>query len=191
MYSKHFIPFFCVALYFLQCQGALPNFEQLDAINEIIRDYLYPEGIVDEENRTTNLIGLRDIIEKVGRRIGGNKEIPTVDELKTIGSRFTYTLWEVKRYVAKFVDCEELTKEMEPKVRSLFESFNRPNGIYFQELDNLLTRLWTAYRNPDGKYPYHKEPKTAIPYKMARSEYKFTRDEVTTIVTDFFFPGFF
>ncbi|XP_050433606.1 uncharacterized protein LOC126841280 [Adelges cooleyi] len=114
MYLKIVILLFCVALYFLQCQGDDPTQEQLETIKNIVKNYENPDGINVEENRdpTINLNGVKDVIVEVAERFNIQIEHPSLEELQTIGSSYTSTLWEVKRHAAIYLNYDELDREM-------------------------------------------------------------------------------
>ncbi|XP_050431255.1 uncharacterized protein LOC126839875 [Adelges cooleyi] len=192
MYSKIVILFFCVTLYFLQCQGVRLTKQRQRTIKNIVNSYAKPEGIVVEANRepTINLNGVKDVIEQVAQRLSIQIEPPRIEELETIGSSYRYTSWEVDRHVCKYLGYDGVVpSHMRMTVSFLYGSFDRPDGICFHQLEDILRRLREGYDNTIAEYVFGDEPKTAIPYKTARAEYKFTKKEVIFMVVNFFFPG--
>ncbi|XP_050431300.1 uncharacterized protein LOC126839904 [Adelges cooleyi] len=191
MYLKNIILFLSVALYFLQCHGAYPTPEELETIKNIVKEYGEPNGINIEENDdlTINLNGVKDIIKEVAERLNIHKAPPSLVELQTSLSNYKFTLSDVKYYVENYSGLTVLRPEVIAIVELLFFFCEKPNGINFEDLSVLLGEIQEAYANLVAEFRYIDEPKTAIPYKMANLEYKFTRKEVESIVIDYLFSG--
>ncbi|XP_050431368.1 uncharacterized protein LOC126839942 [Adelges cooleyi] len=198
MYSKNVILFFCAALYFLQCQGGsnegqlgitLPTDDQLDIIQEEFEKYSNPDGIVEGKYKTINLIGIRDIIEKVVQRLDSNKDIPTVDALKTILLNITFTEEEVKALLNPFMYGKAYVEGRSNVAGVLFALQGKPNGILFKDLQKIIDGIQKNKIVPGAEFPYHKELKTALSYNMSKSDYQFGQIVVEYIITEYLFPG--
>ncbi|XP_050433172.1 uncharacterized protein LOC126841026 [Adelges cooleyi] len=192
MYLKIVILFFCVELYLLQCHCLDPTVERFVTIKNIVDNYANPDGMVVEDGRDLiiNLNGVKDVIVTAAQQFGVHIDTPSLEELQQIGTRYRYTLQEVERYAAKYLDVAQLTPTMATWVSRCFRTFDQ-NGIFFDELKDILTLFRTEFPCSTDEYPYASEPKTSIPYKTARSEYEFTKKEATFIAIDYFFPGSF
>ncbi|XP_050439598.1 uncharacterized protein LOC126845079 isoform X2 [Adelges cooleyi] len=180
------ILFFCVTLYFLQCQGDVATPKQRDRIYEIVRDYLTRESTIDLEE-------VRGIIAKAAEKLKINKDIPSVDDLKTSGSNYTYDIKDVSSYIKSYFG-PRLPSGILATAALLFgqrkkTDFNYQEVISFQQLKEVINAIQENNANPEIKFDYNKVPKTAIPYKMENSNFKFIKKEVELIVEKSLFDG--
>ncbi|XP_050427134.1 uncharacterized protein LOC126837318 [Adelges cooleyi] len=190
MYLKNIILLFGVTLYFSQCQGDFIRGKDHRTISYIINEYANPDGIDNEENGDLNLIGVKEVIDEVAVQFQKTEKLSSVEELQEMLSNYVFTFPDVRTYVAEYIgkymmDSGNFMKEL----KKLFDKYGDTRKISFQQLKDLLGKI-----NPTKKYvkvgfPYLQFLKTAIPYKIEKSELKFTRDEVDFIVLRYFFPN--
>ncbi|XP_050430938.1 uncharacterized protein LOC126839590 isoform X2 [Adelges cooleyi] len=198
MYLKNIILLFCVSVYFLQCQGDhRPTRGERRIISDIVDKYANSKGIGNKENGDLNLIGVKEVIEKVEKQFRKtkdkeeikNKGLCSVEELQTTLSSYVFTLLDVITYVDEYAGLDTDTEKHLLELATLFKQYGGPNTqIKFQHLKRLLDQVYWCKKLCYFVFPYRKFPKTSIPYKLEKSENKFTRDEVEFIVTDYFFP---
>ncbi|XP_050427135.1 uncharacterized protein LOC126837319 [Adelges cooleyi] len=189
MYLKTVILLFCLTLYFLQCQGGFIPGKDREIISYIVEKYANPNGIDNKENGDLNLIGVKEVINDVEGKIQTNKALSSVEELQEILSNYVFTLDDVETYVAEYTGRILKPGMFLNELRKLFNAYRSGSKIQFLDLNDLLGQLLpgTKYVKAGG-FPYLKFPKIAIPYKIKKSENKFTKEEVEFIVAAYFFP---
>ncbi|XP_050427199.1 uncharacterized protein LOC126837352 [Adelges cooleyi] len=196
MHLKNILLLFCVALYFLQCQGALPSYEERAIIFDIVKKYEKPDGIDIEGDgvRTINFEGVKDIIKEVLPKLHKHKELTSLSKLEMIGSSYKYTLEQVQTFAKEYLQLKELGPVIENTLKELFYQYKFGHRIKFHDLKHLLGLLRSGKvveEHPDAEFPYLKYPKTAVPYKLENSVYKFTIKEVESIVIQHLYHGSF
>ncbi|XP_050427200.1 uncharacterized protein LOC126837353 [Adelges cooleyi] len=187
MYFKNIVLLFCVTLYFLQCQGDRPTRGEREIISGIVKKYKKRHGTGIEENGNLfiNFKGVKDVIIEVSQVLYGYQMPPSLEKLKKTGSKYKFTLLEVQRYVKDYLRLKKLSPALLEIVKLLFSQYEKPQSINFEDLKDLIGKVQAA--NANAKFVYLKYPKTAIPYKMEKSVYKFTRKEVESIVIHYLY----
>ncbi|XP_050437743.1 uncharacterized protein LOC126843973 [Adelges cooleyi] len=130
MFSKTVIQIFCVAFYFLQCQGAGPTKQQLEKITKIVSEHHKPSGLHYED--------LLIVFDEVKQATGARGNFPSRDELEVDDymERY-YTKDEVLSIVRDTVGGDSMTIT----INKFFEKKNYSNNINFEELCRVFRHL--------------------------------------------------
>ncbi|XP_050439906.1 uncharacterized protein LOC126845300, partial [Adelges cooleyi] len=176
MFSRNTVLIFCVALYFLRCQGGIPFPRDLETIRNAFVQYQNQDNSVD-------VVGLKKIIDDVAEKLGKLIRYPmpgcrgtSLGEMIEVFKDRKFTMDQVEHFLIRYLNFT--FQDPQTTIREILEKHEKPDGLSYQELARVIDEV----KEKTGVYnefpSFHELQREA-------ANYKYPMDVVEKIAQEF------